>query len=309
MPSNLTKYDHTLHPPFTDDTIHTKESLPISSIGRRISKRFHDGIYPGTITATWIDNDNTQQYTIKYDDDDSEDITASELIECIDLYKLYPNEHRYSGIPSNAKDLPLHPNAPPQPDNFDSKWKDQLSDTPSCEKKYNSDQQTTTDHVDRGDISLDADNRGVNTFPRRSSRIKKKGKKDNFRHVKHLAKLGLVMFKASAVMSHSMDLPPLSFPGVDLTINHANVLPHTEPIDHIEELRAYHSQVNKLNDMFNPDPHNPMWQPETIVSHHVRKHTKEISLKIHYPENHAQHLVKLENLRLDEPWMCIRYAA
>ena len=48
---------------------------------------------------------------------------------------------------------------------------------------------------------------------------------------------------------------------------------------------------------------------ETIVSHHVRKYTKEISLKIHYPENHVKHLVKLENLCLDEPWICIQYAA
>ena len=83
---------------------------------------------------------------------------------------------------------------------------------------------------------MDAGNRGVNTLPRQSSRIQKKGKKDNFRYVKHLAKLGVVMFKASAVMSHSMDIPPLSFPGVDLTINHASVLPHTEPIEHIKEL-------------------------------------------------------------------------
>ena len=104
--------------------------LPISSIGRRISKRFHDGVYPGTITATWIDDDNTQQYTIKYDDDDSEDITTPELIEGIDLYKLYPNEYRYLGIPTKAKDITIHPNAPPPPDSIDStlpphiKWTD-----------------------------------------------------------------------------------------------------------------------------------------------------------------------------------------
>ena len=132
IPSNLTDYDQTINPPFTDDYIHTKESLPISSIGRRISKRFHDGVYPGTITATWIDDDNTQQYTIKYDDDDSEDINTPELIEGIDLYKLYPNEYQYSGIPTKAKDLTIHPNAPPPPDSIDStlpphiKWKDQL---------------------------------------------------------------------------------------------------------------------------------------------------------------------------------------
>ena len=67
------------------------------------------------------------------------------------------------------------------------------------------------------------------------------------------------MFKASAVVSHSVDLPPLSFPGVDLNINHANILPYTELIDHFEVLQAYHSQIDKLNDMFNPDPNNPMW--------------------------------------------------
>ena len=89
-------------------------------------------------------------------------------------------------------------------------------------------------------------NRGVDTLPRqrRSSRIRKHRKKDDFRHVKRLAKLGLLMFKASIVMSHSVDLPPLSSPGVDLNINHANILPHTEPINHIEKLQAYHSQID-----------------------------------------------------------------
>ena len=93
IPSNLTDYDQTINPPFTDDTIYTKELLPISSISRRISKRFHDSVYLGIITATWIDDDNTQQYRIKYDDDDYEDITTPELIKGIDLYKLYPNEY------------------------------------------------------------------------------------------------------------------------------------------------------------------------------------------------------------------------
>ena len=114
------------------------------------------------------------------------------------------------------------------------------------------------------------------------------------------------MFNIGAfASSSSIDLPPMSFPGIDLNINYIHKLPQTESIDHLEELQAYHSQVDKLNDMFNPDPVNPLWQPETIVSHHVRKDTKEIRLKIYYAENHAKHMDTLENLHLDEPWMGI----
>ena len=112
---------------------------------------------------------------IKYDDDDSEDITTPELIEGIDLYKLYPNEYRYSGISTKSKDLTMYPNAPPPPNSIDStlpphiKWKDKLSDTPR-ERRDNSDQQkntveTSTDQDDMGDIPLSEINRGVDILP------------------------------------------------------------------------------------------------------------------------------------------------
>ena len=67
------------------------------------------------------------------------------------------------------------------------------------------------------------------------------------------------MFKTGTfALSTSIDLPPMSFPGIDLNINHINILPHTEPINYLVELQAYHSQVDKLNDLFDPDLDNPM---------------------------------------------------
>lgn len=78
-----------------------------------------------------------------------------------------------------------------------------------------------------------------------------------------------------------MDLPPILFLDVDLNINHVNIIPPTEPIDQIEELRTYHSQIDKLS---NPDPVNPMWKPDTIVSNHVLITTKQMHLKIQYPQ-------------------------
>lgn len=118
------------------------------------------------------------------------------------------------------------------------------------------------------------------------------------------------MFKIGALaLNATVDLPPMSFPGIDLNTNNINIIPPTEPIDHLEELLAYHSQIDKLNKMFNSDPVNPKWQPENIVSHHVQKETKKIKIQIQYPENPSKHLVTLEPFRLDEPWMCIRYDA
>ena len=40
IPSNLTDYDQTINPPFTDDTIHTKESLPSFLLVNAFQKDF-----------------------------------------------------------------------------------------------------------------------------------------------------------------------------------------------------------------------------------------------------------------------------
>jgi hypothetical protein len=42
-----------------------------------------------------------------------------------------------------------------------------------------------------------------------------------------------------------------------------------EPTDTVEELCAYYSYLDKLNDMFSPDPHIQYWTPDTILSHHT----------------------------------------
>ena len=88
------------------------------------------------------------------------------------------------------------------------------------------------------------------------------------------------------------------------------------PVDTVEELRAYHSYLEKLNDMFSPDPHNQHWTPDTILSHHVRQSDEEdasrprkIYLKVQWPDQDSPNqYVQLDDLRCDDPWICVRYA-
>ena len=48
--------------------------------------------------------------------------------------------------------------------------------------------------------------------------------------------------------------------------------------------------------MFNPDPVNPMWQPDTIVSHHVRKTSRAFMMQIQWPLDDQKDYIPLEDL-------------
>jgi hypothetical protein len=100
------------------------------------------------------------------------------------------------------------------------------------------------------------------TPPRRSSWLKRKEKLPE-KCLKTIAKLGVILFTSSAiVLPNTTSIQPL----ISLSDN-AQIFPvpvqstlptQMEPIDKVEELRAYHSYLDKLNEMFSPD---------TILSH------------------------------------------
>jgi hypothetical protein len=95
IPSSTVEYEKGIHPPLTDDVTELKEMITHTLIGKRISKRFEKGIYLGTVTSTWIDDDHHQYWRIRYDDEDGEDLNLKEIWEALTLYKLYPNEYRF----------------------------------------------------------------------------------------------------------------------------------------------------------------------------------------------------------------------
>ena len=64
------------------------------------------------------------------------------------------------------------------------------------------------------------------------------------------------MFASLAMLQLDNNFPSLTFPGIPLPQAQVDTLPPVTQIDQIEELRAYHSQIDKLDDMFNPDPTN-----------------------------------------------------
>jgi hypothetical protein len=80
-----------------------------------------------------------------------------------------------------------------------------------------------------------------------------------------------------------------------------------------EELRAYHSYLNKLNDMFSPDPQLQHWTPDTILSHHVQHidddEKRKVFLKVQWPDDDSpKQYLKLHDLHMDKLWLCVRYA-
>ena len=89
----------------TDDTVDITDVSPSTLVGRRVAKRFRIGIFIGTITETWIDDDNFDQYwCVVFDDTDVHDLNLTELTTALQLYKLYPTEYRF---PSDNQPIPI----------------------------------------------------------------------------------------------------------------------------------------------------------------------------------------------------------
>jgi hypothetical protein len=65
--------------------------------------------------------------------------------------------------------------------------------------------------------------------------------------------------------------------------------------------------------MFSPDPRLQHWTPDTILSHHVQHldddGRRKVFLKVQWPDDDSpKQYLKLDDLRMDEPWLCVRYA-
>jgi hypothetical protein len=125
--------------------------------------------------------------------------------------------------------------------------------------------------------------------------------------MKTIAKLGVIFFTSSAIVQPNTNSiqPPIS-PSDIAQVFPVPVQPtlttQMEPIDKVEELRAYHSYLDKLNDMFSPDPHLQHWTPDTILSHHVQylddDERRKIFLKVQWPDDDSpKQYLKLDDLR------------
>jgi hypothetical protein len=66
-------------------------------IGKLVSRRFSAGIYLGTVTSTWNDDNHHQYWTVRYDDEDQEDLNLNEIREALSLYRIFPYEYRFDG--------------------------------------------------------------------------------------------------------------------------------------------------------------------------------------------------------------------
>jgi len=289
IPSSTVEYEKEIHPPLTDDITELKEMITRTLIGKRISKRFTGGIYLGTVVSTWTDDNHHQYWRVKYDDEDGEDLDLDGIREALDLYKLYPYEHRFDGTSvSNEREADI--------------LNERGADISNERGADISNEMGVSDTIHH----------------RRSSRLKRKEKLPE-KCLKTIAKLGVILFTSSAIVQPVTTFiqPPISpsdiaqaFPSV---IEHSEILSRMEPTDKVEELRAYHSYLDKINDMFSPDPHLQHWTPETILSHHVQHvnddERRQVYLKVQWQdEDSPRQLLALDDLRMDEPWLCVRYA-
>ena len=105
IPSSEVRYNKPFSPPMTDDLVDRKHHTPGTLAGRRLVKRFHDGIYIGTITDAWIDDDHAHYWTVTYDDHDLEDLNFVDVTESLALFEIYPTKFRFPGV------HPVHPSS------------------------------------------------------------------------------------------------------------------------------------------------------------------------------------------------------
>ena len=214
-----------------------KETCSCALLGRDLAIR--------TINETWIDNDDLDQYWhVLYDDNDIliEDLNLTVITTALQLYKLYLTAYFF---PSDD------PPAPTSNQSSTSKLRGATSTTASQ--------------------SAISDLRGA--IPLQNSKLSAvKKKTSTTTHV--LTRLSITMILSSAVLQPvtpvSVTLTaPTEIASIFLTPI-KSLPPDLPPHDSTEELRAYHSYLDRLNDMFLPDPEKKLWTPQTILSHHVR---------------------------------------
>ena len=113
---------------------------------------------------------------------------------------------------------------------------------------------------------------------------------------------------------------------VNLPIEDNSILPELEPytlqtfrnikIDKVEQQRAYHAQLFKLNCLLDPDLITE--RPFDIIGHTQFRNANRVITKMQikyttpsmvcaYNDNVEN--VDLEDLRIDHPWQCIAYAS
>jgi hypothetical protein len=318
-PSSTVTHKNEIQPPHTEDTTKINEQLTPTLVGKRISKRFHDGIYVGTVTFTWTDDNHNQMWHIRYDDNDNEDLDMEQIRESIDLYKIYPHEYRFNEELPPGKTTP-HISTTKKatiPTDRGAKTSAKRGASTSEDRGATiSSKKEVTIEKDRGDAisskNILPDTDKDETNGRRSSRLRKETLP--MKCINTIAKLGIIMFTSSAIVKplSTTALPPISRFEVESVFPKVQHI-QMKPIDNVEELRAYHSYLDKLNDMFSPDPDVAHWTPKTILSHHVQHlhddEERKVYMKIQWPdENTPKQNIPLDDLRMDDPWLCVRYA-
>ena len=332
IPSSEVRYNKPFSPPMTDDIVDTKHTSPGTLVGRRVAKRFHDGIYIGTVTDAWIDEDHVHYWTVTYDDHDFEDLNFVDIHESLALLDICLEAYRFPGVP--AVDLPPAPSN----DNKDTS----LSGSPACPDKLFSPNRGASFPVhseDRGDKVAPKnvpDDGGISNsriFPpvpakdefhdcrQSSSPPTFSPPRTRSRARRALAQLGIVYLTSTATLASPFPSLQPTAPRVVLPPDIHKVFPFPvdplppdiSPVDHSEELRAYHAHLDRLNDMFHPDPERNLWTPTTVLSHTVRTNPKtqqrQVYLKVQWPDEEVpRQSLSVDTLRLSDPWLCIRYA-
>lgn len=295
--SSQVTYSNPVNVPDTDDTDDPTDVVPNTSIGRRITKRFSDGLYPGTITNTWKDDDGIQYWTVQYDDDDTEDLNFDEIKDALALHELHPEPYRFSNDNINNSTV-----------NESSKKQDNSSTVSPAEEPSNAlnDDGTEPSATDPpadpvessatplSDCDLtgnleDANNTEFvsSTVPRRSKRIRDKINKNSQQADGRVACLAtrVLLGSMGVLYAFNSSVTPDLFANtaqssiVDvlsplIDTSHKNLLSDsdhidivTESIDQIEELRAYHAQVDRLNHLLSPDLY-PSTDPTIEITDH-----------------------------------------
>ena len=217
IPSSKAVHDNEIQPPYTDEITKLTEQLTQTLLGKRISRRFHDGIYIGTITFTWTDDDHNQMWHIRYDDNDNEDLDLDQIRDCINLYKIYPHEYRFNG--QSTTDNETHNSTNKETtisnDRGATIQNDRGAQISAKRGATNTSRNDATITKDRGAAistkNILSDTEKDELGERRSTRLKRKQNLPE-KCINTIAKLGVIMFTSSAIVQplSTSALPPIS---------------------------------------------------------------------------------------------------
>lgn len=284
--------------------------VPTTLLGKRVSKRFHDGIYVSTITDVHTDDDYKPLWHVCYNDSVSKDLDLNEICDAVKFHSIYPHEHCFhspTDLLNNTDTTPSMDKGAPATTNPMA-----LATQPNAATDQ-TEQAPPTDNNP-------APNVDTATNLQQSNCIQIKAASSSGKSL--FCKAGICFLTTCGSLLHTTTHHTSPKLISEQEINaifpppyNDNSIIHTALIEHKEQLRAYHSHCQQLHNMFAPDSDLIQEQSLEILCHYNvcrhsdYEHPRQVYFSVAWKDVvRPNQIISLDDLCTDEPWMCIRYA-